>query len=413
MMNEELAGLLLKQAQVELEEESVGLGIDRYRNEVEKDEANTRPGKRLLIEMLTPMVAAIKEQLATYSSGKGGKDVGVWKFIGQFSPEQLAFVTAKACINGISKTVQVQTVAGQIMNTLESTLNHDALKKENPRAYHKLQEKIKTCSNEGYRMVVLKRQMKFAGVMQIKWGTKEKHRAGMLLISLLEASTGAIQLSRLSQGKNDTPIVIMPTEATRKWLDKSHGFSELLMPVYQPMIVQPREWVAPEEGGYISSQMGLAVVKRGTTKAYMDELASWDMPIVYGTLNALQNTRWAVNTSVMRVLKEVWNAGGKLGKLPERDPIPLPTLRDFEQEGMDEADIKAYKKSRAKVYEENVKLESKRYTMFQLIDMAEKFSAYRTLPLCLHHGLAWSCLPGVELPEPAGQRCGQGSAAVR
>jgi DNA-directed RNA polymerase, mitochondrial len=376
MMNEELAVLLLKQAQVELEEESVGLGIDRYRKEVEKDEANTRPGKRLLIEMLTPMVAAVQEQQEAYAQGAPGRDAGVWKFMGQFSPEQLAFVTAKACINGISKTVAVQTVAGQIMSTLEATLNHDALKSENPRAYHKLQEKIAKCGNEGYRMVVLKRQMKFAGVMQIKWGVTEKHKAGLLLINLLESSTGAIQLSRLSQGKNDTPIVIMPTEATRKWLDKSHGFSELLMPVYQPMIVQPREWVAPEEGGYISSQMGLAVVKRGTTKAYMDELASWDMPIVYGTLNALQNTRWAVNTSVMRVLKEVWNAGGKLGKLPERDPIPLPTLRDFEQEGMDEADIKAYKKSRAKVYEENVKLESKRYTMFQLIDMAEKFSGY-------------------------------------
>lgn len=362
----------LREEQLLLEEESVGLGIERYQKAVEQDQSNTRPGKKLVVTLLEPLIAAIQEQQAIHSSGKAGRDTGVWKFLGQFSPQQLAFITAKVCINGISRTTPLVTLAKGITQTLESTLNHETLKEEDIGAYLKIQERLKQSSNQGYRTVVLKKAMKHAGVQSIKWGMSERLKSGMLLIKLLESATGAILITKVVMGHNNTPFVVMPTEKTARWLQKSHEYSELLMPIYQPMITKPREWSTPTDGGYLTTHLGLEIIKKGTTKPYMEELANWDMPVVYRAINAVQGTQWAVNGAVLRILEEVWDQGGSLGKIPPRDPIPLPA-QNLDKADMTEDEFKAWKKTRVAVYEENVRLESKRFSMFQLIDMAKKF----------------------------------------
>lgn len=365
----------LEQIQLELEEESVGLGIERYREEVKDDQSSTRPGKRLLIQMLEPLIVAIKEQQDDYAEGKPIKGSSVWYFLNQFSPEQLAFVTAKAVVNGAGKgNTSVQSLSNQIMSILEATLNHEELKKENPRAYHKLQEKIKKATHEGYRQVVLKRQMKFAGIRAIKWGISEKHKAGLLLLKLLESSTGAFVLKATATGgRNETPLLMATTSQTEEWLRKSHEYTELLTPAYVPMVVQPKEWSTPFNGGYLSNSLPLQIIKKGATRGYLEQLEQWDMPVVYRSINALQNTKWAVNQAVLRVLDEVWQAGGNLGKIPSRDPLPVPTT-SFE--GLSEVEIKDFKRQCAKVHEENARMESKRFALFHLIDTAKKYSEF-------------------------------------
>ena len=81
-----------------------------------------------------------------------------------------------------------------------------------------------------------------------------------------------------------------------QWMKERTDFLGGLRPVYEPMVVRPKNWTTPYDGGYLSSDIKpLRLVKRGS-KAYFETLEKADMPVVYEAVNAIQNTAWQINT---------------------------------------------------------------------------------------------------------------------
>jgi DNA-directed RNA polymerase len=84
------------------------------------------------------------------------------------------------------------------------------------------------------------------------------------------------------------------------WLTKAHDSAALYQPVLMPMVVPPRPWTTPRDGGYLTDIGGRADLVRTRNRAYKRELALVDMPNVYQALNAIQATAWKVNVPVQR-----------------------------------------------------------------------------------------------------------------
>lgn len=374
----------LLNAQRALEEESVQLGIEKYRAALAQGEDHMPPGMRLIKQAIGPLSEKIKEQQEEAFSGKPGRHMGVCKYLTQFSTEQVAFITAQAALSGIMGRQLLTQTAIKIASALEDTINFEELKAKNARAYRLLMKKIEGSSDDGYRHIVMLRQLEYAKLDRVKWGTSEKVRLGTMLVQLMADATGLIEVRKLIMGAEDTPYAIVGTPATIEWLEKAHAHCELLHPVRLPMVCPPLPWKGPHGGGYLTRKLQSPLIKF-VSKPYLEELKHWEMPMVYKAVNALQETPWKINQAILHVAQEVWSGGGCLGKMPPRDPLPLPPK--MHDPGLHPEEHKAWKMAAAKVHQENVRLLSRRVGVAAKLSMAAKFSAYENL--YFPHALDW------------------------
>jgi len=371
-------------AQLDLEEECLALGIERYRASMEAGEDTLVPGQRLIKAAVLPLSQVIQEMIEEALAGKAGRSAGIAKFLAQFEPERAAFITARRVIHSITDKIMLSTAAIQVSNALEDCLNFDALEEQAPKLYKQLQRKIQNSNDEGYRHIVMKRQQEFAGVATIKWGITEKTRLGTTLIQLMADSTGLIEIVKVSRGHNDNPFMVTASAKTLMWLEQAHARCELMQPTFMPMVCRPRPWTGPFGGGYLTKELRFPLIKTGN-KNYLEELKSWVMPDVYRAINALQDTAWTINKGILRVSREIWDGGGRVGKLPSREPIPLPP-KNHDPETEPEKH-KAWKRAAAQVYEENIRLVSKRLGVATKLHLAEKMEKYEQFHFV--HALDW------------------------
>jgi DNA-directed RNA polymerase len=374
----------LHEVQRTLEAEAFSLGVDRYNAQLEANgETGMTPGMKLMRQAIKPLSEAITAFLEDALSGRPGRDIGRAKFLTQFEPQTVAYVTAKYCINCLGG--HASTTAMSIATMLEDSLNWDQIKKDDPKLYSRLQNRISKGASSGHRHIVMRQLQTKAQIATIKWGRSEKLALGLHLIRLMEQSSGYFELVKYEQGVRDTPLLLQPTEETQKWLEASHARCEVLHPINMPMVVKPLPWNSIWGGGYLTKPLRYAMIKT-RNRNYLEEMKAWDMPDVYRAINALQETPWRVNRAVLNVLEEVWEGGGVLGGLPHRDNMPLPAKNYEDPEANPEAH-KAWRREAAQVHQQNLKLRSKRRNMARKIEIAIRFQEYEAM--YFPHVLDW------------------------
>lgn len=375
--------------QRELEAESLGIGMKRYREALaSRGEDNLPPGLKLIKQTIEPLSAAIQSTVDEGLAGKASRSVSVVQYLSQFEADAVAFMVARICIHqsGLGDAA-VQTVAMEIASRLEGMLNYDKLREENPQAHARLMRVLRNHPGLGaeHRHVIIRKQQAYAGVVRVKWGIAEKLRLGTLLVHMMIEVTGLITQEVRILGKNKTINVLAASPTTTEWLTQSHARCELLSPFFMPMLCPPTAWKGPYGGGYLTKELRYPLIKTAN-KNYLEELSHVDMPIIFGAINALQDTAWTINQSVYRVLTEIWDGGGRIGKLPTVADEVLPT-KNFDTESPNPEELKAWKRKAAKVHESNHRNRSKRVQLSAKLWVAEKFSQAEAF--YFPHALDW------------------------
>ena len=160
-----------------------------------------------------------------------------------------------------------------------------------------------------------------------------------------------------------------------QWMKERTDFLGGLRPVYEPMVVRPKNWTTPYDGGYLSSDIKpLRLVKRGS-KAYFETLEKADMPVVYEAVNAIRNTAWQINTWVLEVMQTFRDNRIQAGEMPLKDGIPLPE-KPFDIETNPQAQLK-YRREANEVYLINTANRSKRAHFEIILDIARRYAQYK------------------------------------
>jgi DNA-directed RNA polymerase, mitochondrial len=371
----------LRTRQIALEEESLTLGIDRYKKERNRqDEADTGPGRRLIRDTIGPVAAAIDAFVAEARNGKPGKKHTAVRWAEKFPATELAYLTVRHCLNAVSsKDTRVQTVAEALGTAVEDSINYSRFREESPGLYKHLQGVLKKSTSQRHNKSVLSAAMRRTELDQFAFPGHDGIHFGMKMVELFIEATGfAILYLDTSHGQDKRRTLLRGTPEVMDWLDKAHDAAAHFAPVRMPMLVPPIPWQASKGGGYLTDAGGLVPIVRTRNKAYLRELDNADMPMVYEALNAIQGTPWKVNSNVLAVMREAWEAGGGIGDLPRRELEPLPGLpvsvdrMDWWKEENPEA-FKAWKRKRAEIYEMNARATSKRVAAAQKIALALRF----------------------------------------
>jgi DNA-directed RNA polymerase len=365
--------------QLELEEYSVELGIARYRKErleyhlkspSEQKEADSQPGNILIKTYLLPLSETIQAWKDDITVGKARKQALMIKFLNQLDSDTIAFITLRGVINCLHKSVTLQEACGHILTHLVEEINFRKLRDAAPGYAVVLENKFKKSTSATHRKNVTRVAMENAEVKTLSIDLSERQRLTNLLIGFVIESTGLVVLETRKRGKNDSAVIVSPTPRVLEWLESAHSKCELRSPFLLPMLVKPRPWVSPKDGGYLTGKIKLSLIK-SHDEDYIGELDNWDMPEVYKAVNAIQETPWRINKNVLNTMQSVWEGNLTLGKLPMRDCLELPT-KPFDIDTNEEAK-KEWKQRAAVVHEQNNKLVSKRIALSQKLWVANKF----------------------------------------
>lgn len=371
----------LRDRQIALEEESLTLGIDRYKKERERqDEADTGPGRRLIRDAIGPVATAIDTFVAEARNGKPGKKHSAVRWVEKFPSSELAYITVRRCLNAMTaQDTRVQSVAEAIATSVEDSINYSRFRETSPGLYKHLQQVLKKSTSQRHSRNVLSAAMRRTELDQFAFPGSDGLHFGMKLVELFIESTGFCTLyNDSSHGKTKERVLLRGTPEAMDWLDKAHEAAAHFAPIRMPMLVPPVPWQASKGGGYLTDAGGLVPIVRTRNKAYLRELDNADMPLVYEALNAIQATPWKINSNVLAVMREAWEAGGGIGELPRRELEPLPGLpvsvdrMDWWKQENPEA-FKAWKRKRADIYEANARATSKRIAAAQKIALATRF----------------------------------------
>jgi DNA-directed RNA polymerase len=359
------------QAQIELEAMSVDIGVARYREALQQEgTGGTSAGKALLKAAMTPVIDALREALKAAEAGVPSRAAAVHHMIHQLDAEQTAFLTAQAAIQHAEGIIPLQRVAVRLSMALEGALTLRQIELDQPALAADMARKLEAMADDSRRAFFIRKGGALASVGVFKWTDAERLRAGTYLLELFSQSTGLVTLDVVPARGGKTQTVVRPTEVCRKWLEEMHARCELLQPMRMPMVCRPRHWTTPFDGGFLSGRLRQPIVKT-RSKGYLQTLRDWEMPLVYASVNTLQDTEWAVNEFVYGVVRTLWEAGREVAGLPTRDDVPLPARPWAEGETPEPSVLSEWKAKAARAYDATARAGSKRSQLVQKLFVAE------------------------------------------
>lgn len=393
------------------EHEMVTLGIEALRRSVEQarakgQEDNTVYGSRLTSHSLPALTAAIEAEIFEPKPNKAGRGMSYAKVMRMLSAEVLAALTLVVVMRQISATTALIPTALAVGDAVEDEIRRRKYAEADPKGFKWTKDRASKSKHQRYTARMFRDRACDAGVEAPIIPTNDKVHVGVKLIELCVKATGLCGIDRITQtppagakgakgAKAVTVLMLVPTRATLEWISERIAFCEALQPKYMPTLVPPKPWNGPFGGGYWSPEVNGRVLIKTRYRAYLDELSqrTEDMPEVYRSVNALQDTAWTVNTPVLEAAWHLWDrVGGSLAGLPPRDPQPLPpcpvcgahlgdtspvTAEHRERHAcFDQCAPEVLRKWRietGKLYDKYTSLTSKRLQCAKILHLAEKY----------------------------------------
>lgn len=319
----------LKQ-QLEIEQESLSIGIAAYREELAKGQAKgdvsgNRVYSKIIAMSVEPVAAALSKILADSKSGKAGRRSAYLKVFDDLDTYEVSFLAVKTIISrtstrdGLSATSFVNNVG----RVIRDHVLFKAMEKQAGGLVHYIKKnKSAERSNAANIRYNLKRTAAQIEITAPEWTAQDVITVGDIMVQLVLENTGLIGKAWVKDNYGESKQVITLTPEAVVWLQNMHNEAELLSPTLLPMVVKPNEWTTPTNGGYLTLSRDPMI--HVYNKNFLSQLDGMEMPEVYKTINTLQNVAWKLNADVYAVASHLWELGGDRAGLPRRERPELP-----------------------------------------------------------------------------------------
>lgn len=372
----------LMSLQLSLEEGMTRRGAEKYLRDVTKAvqtsrEESTAYGQTILSHRLQTLADAIEAWKQETAIGRAGNRATAFKKVRDVDSRLLAFLTLKGVLSGISSTRTVQFVAVQIGTTIEDELRYANIRENERKQYEKILIGAKKRTSGHYRHIYAVRQADRIEDGWERWVRTDRLHVGLKMLDLTMQSVGLVELTHQKLDREQSIKYVKALPETLEWIEQKNEVTQFLRPVYEPMVVIPKDWTTPFNGGYISSNIKPLKLVKTKNKAYLDELKNTDMPIVYEAVNTLQRTAWQINSQVLETMQTLWDNGSQLAGLPPREGLPLP-VKPHDIDTSDEAK-REYRIAAAKIHVQNLSLLGQRIGFNMALGIARRYEKFRKI----------------------------------
>lgn len=388
-MNEDLIG-----RELQLEEEALQMAIDRVQDKVKTQGADTTlEGKRKVDSFMPSLVEAIDKWMTEQKSSPTRK-AAAYAALSAISSAALAFIVARQTVHAICMDrASYPNVCMAIGRSCRDFLEYEVFSNTHAETAESTEYRLKHATSGRKGLRVLRNAYAAEDFEGLKWKPADLLRIGHVLLEIFKDTTGFIQIQ--TEGKaGQMKKLVVPSDSAANWVSDLAFREALMAPIHYPMIVPPKPWTTPYDGGYLNQQMHKLTLVWSPRRVVNRRLEATDMPEVYLAINALQATPWRINQSVFDVFNALAETEESVAGLPSaydkllpEKPWPVGCKQadidawiDLNPEG-----FTAWKQKSAEIHQENNKAASKRYAVERKVAMGTKF--YGEEAMYFPHGL--------------------------
>lgn len=385
-----LYGQDLVDAELELELESQNIGKAKTAKLINNDKVNNGAGKRLLANTVPVLSKAIADWLDEVNNkSTGGRKHSAAPLINLGDTDTIAYITLSAVLrNSFSSATanpSLTSLANEIARDIEDEFRFKRVfenmsKNESTKALANLDKRIGVSYKKAY-LRALESDATDSGKLEAweKWTSTARINVGIKLLELAAESTGLFELLLLSLPNKQQNVTVYTISIRNEVMESLEQSNDLLIELgfaNRPMIIPPKPWTGPLDGGYYldlkSPNPFIRMPKRKLVSLYSDV----DMPNVYGAVNTIQNTAWRINSKVLDVARAVssWVNIPECLDFPSNEPAEPPIRPD---EADDNPDIQvAWRRSMLHYYQQDNSRKGKRLFINALMALAESYKDY-------------------------------------
>lgn len=370
--------------EIELELESKEDAFNRYmanRNKAIKEGTLGAMGaSKVLISEAVPVFAkSLDKWFEKANNGKCGKRHIMASLIKDLTSEEIAFITLRTTVENSLGVISLNSLGSKVGEAIEDEVRYKMVinsldKKELGQFKAGLNKRV---AMQFKRRYVLAKESLLADEKRLakwnKWTGNNKANIGITLVELLIVSTGIASLEKhLTKTGNVAYNVAIDPDIVN-YIEHQDTETATLLFNHRPMVIPPRPWTSPFDGGYLinlKKPIQLVRVKRNDCEAIYGEV---DMPNVYKAVNAIQSTAWRINQRVLEVANAVcsWKHIPEALDMPTAEPAE-PPMRPAEADDNEEVH-KEWKRQMVHYYQEDNARKSKRILVNGLLAISNDY----------------------------------------
>lgn len=340
--------------------------------------ANIGTTKVLLSETIPAMVKGLDAWFAKVNNGKCGKRHRAASLANTLKSEEIAFIVSKTILSNSMYRIGLTNLSVKIGEAIEDEVRFNTiLASMSPKEVQSFKAGMnKRIAFQFKKRYAIQKEKHLAdeGKVQLwnKWSQSDKFNVGMKMVELFALSTSLIHIVKVFVNGNIKYSVELDADIA-KYIEYQDNYLADLMMEHRPMVIPPKPWTNPFDGGYyINLKKPLQLVRMSAKDC--DALYSdVDMPTVYKAVNAIQNTAWHINNRVLEVANAVcsWEHIPGALEMPTANPAE-PPIRPIEAD-TDKDIQREWRQAMTSYYQEDNKRKAKRILVNCILKLANDF----------------------------------------
>lgn len=333
-----------------------------------------RSDVRGLLKKALPLVS---EQLKVkLEAERKGRHSVASQVLSKLDPDLIALAGLGSAFRVISQMKPLSSVVFNIGSAIDDELWAAKLHETDPKLAQRITEKAKrTHGNIGYRRKAVKATAGKEGhIMAILSEPEKLMVGGFVLDAILRAVPEVFEDYQVKSAKSSVNYLRL-TDAASQALLEVQEVQQWMHPAYKPMVTPPKRWVSFFNGCYHNPKVARTVtLVRTRNKRHIalvqKAMRDGTMDFCLEALNAIQETRWAINRPIYELVKWAYEEGKALSSFPPRNHLVRPE-RPLNYESLSEKEQKGWRIQAAQIAQRNRGIDSERIVMLQDLATAE------------------------------------------
>ncbi len=332
-----------------LEKKSRDDGFTRYidRKHKLKSKSSRKPEADIITEA-NPKVAIGIEESINYqkTKGRGTKPLWLDVFL-KLKSEDLAHIGLSQTMDAVASIASRPSLFIIIGRRVEIQVWADGLKDFDSKAHNRIEQKSALKHNNfSQRVRDAIYQAQQLGYTTANWSKEKQLKIGAELYSqVMQHSEIFLEVDLGANLKTDFRITL--TEKAKNELDKADKLAAWASPIFAPMVEKPKPWKSFNTGCYHLPELAALVplVRQCAPDArrIINYQFEEGIPKYAEAVNILQETKFKINTHILKAVEWAYKSGKIINKFPLNEPLKkmkeLRTLPDLDKMTQDQKSI--------------------------------------------------------------------------
>lgn len=285
------------------------------------------------IELALPKVTeAITEAIIVKSKEQKGRPPHWLEYLKEVDADKVSYIGLNSCMDAVGQNSSLTKTIVTIGRFIELELFAQGLRQNDIKAARRIEEKVtKDHSSMRHRVKAARIIASRNGYVQEPWADEVRAKVGMMVWNCISSSVDLFEIWETSDRSGKTMRRIGFTDTLRDALDTMDAKLSWAEPMFEPMIVKPREWTDIDTGCYWETALSshISLVRYASKKQLEiikhDVSTSQGRPVPYiDALNKIQSSAFKINPYVLEAVKWAWDEGKHFGKFPRRNYLDKP-----------------------------------------------------------------------------------------